>query len=96
MKFVFEETDHVKLISKSNVYINNLVHYVLRNFDEIVKSGIKDSDNVILKFNLSPTTDPHLRIHLSRISLNLYYKYNNEPLSNQIIYLIIGNKKSLM
>ncbi|MDR3063235.1 MAG: hypothetical protein LBU40_03735 [Methanobrevibacter sp.] len=92
LAFVFEEKDYIKLAYNSDVYLSDLIPYVLGDFDELVKSGTKESDNVILKFKLSPASDPHLGILSVWVDITLFYKNNNKPLSNQIVYLIVGNE----
>lgn len=92
LTFVFEEKDHFKLAYNSDVYLSDLVPYVLGDYDELIKSGTKESANVILKFKLSPAGDPHLGIRSVWVDITLFYKNNNKPLSNQIVYLIVGNE----
>lgn len=57
------------------------------------QSGSNESHNVILKFKISPASDPHLG-GVSRVwvNINLYFKDNNTPIPNQIVYMVAGNK----
>jgi len=56
-------------------------------------SGYNNSSNVVLKFELSPASDSHFGgVSQLWVYINLYFKDNNTPIPNHMVYMIVGNK----